>query len=647
MTQKKKVLYHSDFSLLRTGFGKVARLVLSYLYKTGKYDIVHYCCGLGDQNDSYQKVPWKNVGAMPSDPSQIENIKRDPKLTQLASYGAMTIDDVMAREKPDIYIGVQDIWGVEFATKKPWWTNDNMAIWTTLDSLPILPMAVSTAESVKNFWCWSDFATEGLNKLGHDHVKTLRGPLDHNNFHKLSTKDKRRLKKRAQINNDTFVIGFVFRNQLRKSVPNLLEGYKLFLENNPEAKGEKSKLLLHTNFSEGWDIQKLSKEYGITNREILTTYVCGECGAYGVHHFSGQSGTCPKCHKKDSYKTTGIQGGVSEEQLNEVYNLMDVYCHPFTSGGQEIPIQEAKLTELITLVTNYSCGVDSCKEEAASLPLDWSEYREHGTEFIKASTDPKSIAEQLEKVYKMSEDEKNDLGKRGRDWVINNFSVTKVCKQLEDFIDNCKVLDKEKVYSENNKSNNPNAQIDLTLPNEKLVVSLYKSVLDMEVNESDQGYQYWMKELSKGVPRETVVKFFRSTATKELSKSKTIEDMIDKDDGGKRILYVIPQKDADVFLSTSLFKSASELYPEHKLYVATLDNLKSLIEPNPYVYKVIDFLPEMNDPYNLECYNNRSSNNPDKKKLFDVVLLSNITSQLLPSYTRNGLDKISFDLKSQ
>ena len=41
--------------------------------------------------------------------------------------------------------------------------------------------------------------------------------------------------------------------------------------------------------------------------------------------------------------------GVSEKELNEVYNLMDVYCHPFTSGGQEIPIQEAKLTELITL----------------------------------------------------------------------------------------------------------------------------------------------------------------------------------------------------------------------------------------------------------------------------------------------------------
>ena len=70
---------------------------------------------------------------------------------------------------------------------------------------------------------------------------------------------------------------------------------------------------------------------------------------------------------------------------------MDVYCHPFTSGGQEIPVQEAKLTELITLVTNYSCGEDNCTVESGGLPLEWSEYREPGTQFIKASTKPLSI----------------------------------------------------------------------------------------------------------------------------------------------------------------------------------------------------------------------------------------------------------------
>ena len=101
---------------------------------------------------------------------------------------------------------------------------------------------------------------------------------------------------------------------------------------------------------------------------------------------------------------------------------MDVYCHPFTSGGQEIPIQEAKLTELITLVTNYSCGEDCCTPESGGLPLHWTEYREPGTQFIKATTSSKSIADQLEKVYKMSTEERLKQGKKSREFVVNNYS---------------------------------------------------------------------------------------------------------------------------------------------------------------------------------------------------------------------------------
>ena len=87
---------------------------------------------------------------------------------------------------------------------------------------------------------------------------------------------------------------------------------------------------------------------------------------------------------------------------------MDVYCHPFTSGGQEIPIQEAKLTELITLVTDYSCGEESCEEGSESIPLKWSEYREPQTEFKKASTCPISIATEINNVYEMSISERNE-----------------------------------------------------------------------------------------------------------------------------------------------------------------------------------------------------------------------------------------------
>ena len=138
-------------------------------------------------------------------------------------------------------------------------------------------------------------------------------------------------------------------------MPNLLEGYKLFKDKNPKAK---SYLLLHTHFSEGWNIHRLADEYKVDHKEILTTYVCKNCGNYNVRPFVGQDLDCGVCGTEKSQTTTNVQHGVTEQQLNEIYNLMDCYCHPFTSGGQELPIQEAKLTELVALTTNYSCGED-------------------------------------------------------------------------------------------------------------------------------------------------------------------------------------------------------------------------------------------------------------------------------------------------
>ena len=136
---------------------------------------------------------------------------------------------------------------------------------------------------------------------------------------------------------------------------------------------------------------------------------------------------------------------------------MDVYCHPFTSGGQEIPIQEAKLTELITLVTDYSCGQEMCYPEAYSLPLEWNEYREFGTGFIKASTCPNSISEQLEKVYKMSVEERSEWGSKAREWTLENFSIEKIGKFIEDFIDSADFA--KDSYFSLDQNNDPDAKV--------------------------------------------------------------------------------------------------------------------------------------------------------------------------------------------
>jgi hypothetical protein len=110
---------------------------------------------------------------------------------------------------------------------------------------------------------------------------------------------------------------------------------------------------------------------------------------------------------------------------------MDVYCHPFTSGGQELPIQEAKAAGLITLVTEYSCGTDSCYEHQGGLPLKWNEYREPQTQFVKASTCPFDIAAKLKKVYIMDEAEKYKISANGIKYVQNTFSIPVIANKLK------------------------------------------------------------------------------------------------------------------------------------------------------------------------------------------------------------------------
>ena len=348
---KKKLVFQSDFALMKTGFGRNAKALLSYLYKTGKYDIVHYCCGTLDNDPKLDSTPWKSVGTIPAG----YPTNKDPEQTRRVSYGSEKLDSVIEKEKPDVYIACQDIWGVDFAIEKPWFNQITSAIWTTLDSLPLLPNSIKYAEQVNNYWVWSDFAEKEFNRLGYNNIKTLPGCVGKEDFSRLNDEARLKLRKKFSIKADDFIIGFVFRNQLRKLVPNLIEGFSIW----KKTKGGNGKLLLHTHWDEGWDILRLADEYGVERTDILTTYKCSKCSSYKVQPFQGQGLNCPDCLSEKSLTTSNILNGVSEKQLNEVYNLMDVYCHPFTSGGQEIPIQEAKLTELITLVTDYSCGEKS------------------------------------------------------------------------------------------------------------------------------------------------------------------------------------------------------------------------------------------------------------------------------------------------
>ena len=631
---KKKVLFQSDSALAKTGFGRNTKALLSYLYKTGKYDIVSYCCGNAYSSPALQRTPWKSVGTLPDDQNQLAQLNKDPGQARMASYGSYLIDHVVKQEKPDVYIAVQDIWGVDFAIDKPWFNEISSVIWTTLDSLPILPSAVEKAPKIKNYWIWSNFATKALHEKGHNHVKTVHGCLETDNFYRLDDEKRKQLRANNNISDDDYIVGFVFRNQLRKSVPNLMEGFKKFQKDVPKAK-----LLLHTHWGEGWNIHKLADEHKVNKDDILTTYYCNSCYGYKVKPFVGQEQNCDICGKEKSMNTTSVGGGVSEVQLNEIYNLMDVYCHPFTSGGQEIPIQEAKLTELVTLVTNYSCGEEQCEEGSGSIPLEWNKYVEHQTEFIKASTCVESIYQNLLKVYYMPKNQLEFMGKMARQWVIDGFSVEVIGKIFEDFIDNAPAATYNfEETKEEQKRNYPDAYVENIADDSEWILALYKKILNTDNNIHDDGYKYWMQQISNKVDRKSIEDYFRKVAKEHNDKHfpVKIEDIVDKDDEGKRLLFVMPGSSKDVFLSTSLFKSIKDKYKDYNLYVSTKPENFALLNGNDYVHKVIPYSESFDNVLSLEGAG-------ESKEYFSIVFAPYLTTQKFSNYIHNMNDVIDKD----
>ena len=664
--RKKRVLLHSDSAAVKTGFGRVVKSILKFLETTKKYEIHHLCCGTRDDLPFLEITPWKSYGTIPG--STQGNVERH------ISYGSAAVDKMIEQIKPDVYIGMQDFWGLDYSVEKKWFNNITSCIWTTLDSLPLLKDAVKKVPKIKNFWVWSNFAEKEMHKIGNKHVKTMHGPIETSFFYRLEKGERLKLRNKFSLPEDATIIGFVFRNQLRKLVPNLFEGYKKWKDRNPELKN--TYLLLHTNLSEGWKIPEQADRVGIKHEEILCTYVCSKCGEYEVKSYHDdeavfaknsngefqkdtkgskikkekpdfQNKNCPYCESANCQNTVNISTGVTEEQLNEVYNLMDVYTHPFTSGGQEIPIQEAKLTELITLVTNYSCGEECCEKDAHSLPLDWDKYFEHGTEFIKASTKPESIADKLYEFMKMSEEEKDRKGKLARKWALDGFRIEAIGAKIIDFIDGAPLLDEkdEKLFyaKERNPLSNPNGKVEESESDEEWVKSLYKNILGRD--EPDEGgFNYWVNCLSsKTKSRLIIEKYFRSVAQKDAKEAnesitldKFFEYHITKNEK-RKILFVMPKSIGDCFLSTAAISTLREMYEKENwdIYASSERQYKEIFHGNEDIEKWIPFHPVMENVMMMEGQG-------EHKGWFDICFTPHFSTQKTMSYIHNGLNKKLF-----
>lgn len=630
---KKRVLFASNYCGIRTGFGGFMREILTYLYKTGKYELGLFAAGMSWEHDDFARWPWKTFGTLPTDPVSINAINRDPNLQRSANYGSMLADKVVNTFRPDVFISVEDIWGSEVFKGKNWWGKIPSVVHTTLDSRPIYPMAVEMAKSTPYFFSWADFATKEMQAMGISNAKTLRGTVNTNVFRKLSEEKRRALRLANNIPEDAYCFGMLSRNQLRKSFPNIIKAYSLFKQKNPSVV---TRLLFFTHYGEGWNIPDLCKEMGVNQNEVLATYKCRKTGQYFVMPFAGQDINNPNTGDEKSLVTVNVSDGLTDEEVNEWYNLLDVYIHAFTSGGQERSIQEAKLTELITLVTNYSCGEDSCQGDAASLPLAYDEYREPGTQFIKATTRPDSIVENLETVLGMSLTERAEWGRKARQWVLDNFSIEVIGAQFEALIDG---MPDSSYDFDKKESSNPEASIQPLENNVEWLKHLYKEILHSDITDDNQGLLYWVQELSKGASRSDIENYFRQVALKNTSPDKLAITNLGSEPPCQRLLINMPESLGDILYLSCLLESARRLYPHKTIYVSTKPQYQEAIAhlEGKFFDKWLPWRQDFDQSYALE-------GRGGEEKVFEIILNPHILTQRFPNLSHCHADKHDFDL---
>lgn len=605
---------------MKTGFGRNAREVLTRLYKAG-FEVVEYAAGgIRDGDPQLKATPWKTRGVIPADDAKFAHLIGNESAMNAMSHGHIMIDQVLKEERPDVAIFVEDIWHIQGFMNKPWWGKIPCIVWTPIDSCPMMPVFREFKSKMPHLWVKAEFAKRELEKDGVSSI-VIPDLIDQRPFRPLNAEQKAGLRRSCGLE-DNFIVGFVFRNQVRKLVVTLLEAFKQFQELYPEAKG---KILLHTNFFEtaGWNIPHNIKELGVAPQDVLTTYICRKCKKVQVIPFQGNELNCGACGAEKSVVNTSIDFGVTEDELNSIYNLMDCYAHPVTSGGHEMPVEEAMLAGVPCGTVDYAFGETFIK--GGAFPFKSVFYREHSSNFFKAQPTVESVLEFLVEAYTRRE-EYQIRGLEQRAWAQEYFSADKHAQTIIDIVSSFSETEYDfNFYDIKDVDFPPDYSI---VDNADFMINLFSGIFGMDFDRYHPEVQKFAQKLEYQT-RESIVQELKQLAHQhnENSKPITVADFVEASEK-KKIIFVEPGGLQECFIAISVLEAMKNKYPieEWDHYISCAPAYGHVFAHLDWVKRVVPYNKIFDQPFFLEG----RGGNPG---YFDIAF----QPYLNPSWTHNGL----------
>lgn len=429
-----------EASYTLSGFGTYSKEVISRLYKSGKYDIAELA-GYGHVNDPRDKMPWR-IYPNAIDPRE----GHDPRLPELASrpinaFGAWRFDRVCLDFKPDFVVDIRDPWMLMFENQSPLRRFFNWVIMPTVDSAPQQEEWIQHFIEADGVFTYSDWGLDVLRSEGGGLIKLHSSAPPGVNLNEYkpimnSLEHKRAMFQRDNIN----IIGTVMRNQRRKLYPELMLAFKLFLKKCHDEGNHKladdTFLYFHTSYPDVrgcWNIPRLLKENGLGNK-VYFSYICKNCGAVFASLFQDVKTVCPQCNTVSAILPS-VGHGFTVDQLNQIYNLFDIYAQYANCEGFGMPQVEAASCGVPVMSTDYSAMSDVVRK-LKGYPIKVSRmHRVVEEDAYKALPDNQDAADKFYKFLSMPLSERKKKGLEARKAVEEHYTWDKTTKIWEKYFD--------------------------------------------------------------------------------------------------------------------------------------------------------------------------------------------------------------------
>lgn len=499
---KKRIFIANDASLLNTGYGIYGKELLSRLHGSGKYEVAELGCYVHKDNPDIAKIPWKFY------PNSTTN--SDPDFAKFAAnninqFGLWKFNAAIADFKPHIVFDIRDYWMFSYQETSPFRPFFHWIIMPTVDSAPQKLEWRYTFANADMVVPYTEWAKKTLaNECGH-HIqlfdKCAYAGINPNEFFPLENKKEHKIK---YFGKDLTIIGTVMRNQKRKLLPDLMLAFKKYLEllknNNLKEEYDRTYLYLHTSYPEenGWDIPALLLEYGIIDK-VYFSYLCRYCHEFLPSKFQGALKKCIKCENYTSVVASPMNG-VNTTQLNNIYNLFDVFVQYAICEGFGMPQVEAAACGVKIASVDYSAMTEIVENlNGIKIPVQRM-FRELETNADRAYPD---IEETANKLYEyliqtpQSEKEKDSIDTRNR--CISKYTWDNVYAVWDECFSSIDIKHKINWGAPPLETNHHSIKIPPNLTHKEFVEYICYHVLKAPHILNSAGVQALIRDLSMGL----------------------------------------------------------------------------------------------------------------------------------------------------